>query len=95
MKVLLVRLRLIGDVVFTTPALRALRRSQPGPHLTYLVEHGAAPVVETLPELDEVVAIAHVRGWRRLRDDLRLARRLRAARYDVVLDFHGGPRGPG
>ena len=38
MKVLLVRLRLIGDVVFTTPAIRAIRDALPDAHLTYLVE---------------------------------------------------------
>lgn len=92
MNVLLVRLRLIGDVVFTTPAIHALRRHLPGARLTYLVERGAAPVVDTLPELDEVLVVAHSHGWRRLRDDLRLARRLRAMRFDVALDFHGGPR---
>jgi ADP-heptose:LPS heptosyltransferase len=27
-----------------------------------------------------------------VRDDLRLARRLRSARFDVAIDFHGGPR---
>ncbi len=32
------------------------------------------------------------RGWQRLRDDLALARRLRAERFDVVIDLHGGPR---
>ena len=31
-------------------------------------------------------------GSRGIVDDLRLARRLRAARFDVVLDLHGGPR---
>ncbi len=45
MKLLIVRLRLIGDVVFTTPLIRALRRRYPDAHLTYLVESAAAPVV--------------------------------------------------
>ncbi|MCU0256630.1 MAG: glycosyltransferase family 9 protein, partial [Vicinamibacterales bacterium] len=92
MKILLVRLRLIGDVVFTTPAVRALRRRHPDSRLSYLVERAAAPVVATLPDLDHVLTVPHARGWRRLRDDLRLASHLRAARYDAVLDFHGGPR---
>ena len=42
MQILLVRLRLIGDVVFTTPAIRALRRRYPDARLTYLVEAQAA-----------------------------------------------------
>ena len=38
MKILLVRLREIGDVVFTTPAVRAIRQRFPDAHLTYVVE---------------------------------------------------------
>jgi len=56
--ILIVRLRLIGDVVFTTPLLRALRRLQPGARLTYLVEPLAAPVVQNNPHLDAVRARA-------------------------------------
>ena len=41
MNILLIRLRMIGDVVFTTPAIRALRRRFPEAHLTYLVEPAA------------------------------------------------------
>lgn len=36
--------------------------------------------------------MARPRGLRRVAYDLGLARRLRAARYDVAIDFHGGPR---
>jgi lipopolysaccharide heptosyltransferase II len=91
-RILLVRLRLIGDVVFTTPVIRALRRRYPDAHLAYLVESAAAPVVRTNPHLSEVIEVAHRRGWARLRDDVQLARRMRAARFDVAIDLHGGPR---
>jgi ADP-heptose:LPS heptosyltransferase len=67
-------LRLIGDVVFTTPLIRALRQQFPDTRLVYVVEPGAAPVVGTNPHLDEVKTIPHSRGWQRVRDDFRLAR---------------------
>jgi lipopolysaccharide heptosyltransferase II len=91
-RILLVRLRLIGDVVFTTPVVAALRRRFPDAHLTYLVESGAAPVVRTNPHLTDVRVIAHSRGWRRLGDDWRLAGELRRSAFDVAIDLHGGPR---
>jgi lipopolysaccharide heptosyltransferase II len=91
-RILLVRLRLIGDVVFTTPVIRALRRRYPDAHLVYLVESTAAPVVRTNPHLSEVIEVEHRRGWARVRDDVRLARRVRAARFDIAIDLHGGPR---
>ena len=92
MKVLLIRLRMIGDVVFTTPIPRALKRAFPDARLTYLVESGAAAIVKGNPHLDEVLVVPRTRGLSRLRDDLGLARRLRAARFDLVIDLHGGPR---
>lgn len=92
MQILLIRLRLVGDVVFTTPAIGALRRRFPDAHLTYLVEPGAAPIVSAHPDLTDVIVAPRSRGWRRVAADLRLARRLRARRFDVVIDFHGGPR---
>jgi ADP-heptose:LPS heptosyltransferase len=92
MKVLLIRLRLIGDVVFTTPVVRALERALPDAHLTYLVEQESAQVVEGNPHLAEVIVIPRSHGIARLREDARLAWRLRRRRFDVVIDMHGGPR---
>ena len=92
MRVLLVRLRLIGDVAFTTPLLRALRRRYPDAHLTYLVEPAAAPLVRDNPHLDDVIVTPRPRGLARLREDLALGRRLRRGRFDVAVDLHGGPR---
>ena len=92
MRILLVRLRQIGDVVFTTPAIRALRQRFPDAQLSYLVEPAAAPIVLNNPHLHEVIVAPRRRGVRGLLDDLALGRRLRAARYDLAIDFHGGPR---
>lgn len=92
MRILLIRLRLIGDVVFTTPAVGALRRRFPTAHLTYLVERPAEPVVRHLPALNDIIIAERPRGVARVACDLRLGRRLRAERFDVAIDFHGGPR---
>jgi lipopolysaccharide heptosyltransferase II len=85
-------LRLIGDVVFTTPLIRALRRAYPEARIAYLVEPDGAPVVQHNPHLDEVIIAPRTRGVRRIVDDLALARRLRRERFTLVLDLHGGPR---
>ena len=92
MRILLVRLRLIGDVVFTTPIIRALRQHHPTAHLAYVVEPSAEPIVRGNPHLDEVIVAPRRRGVQRVRDDLALAARLRRERFDVAIDLHGGPR---
>jgi lipopolysaccharide heptosyltransferase II len=92
LKILLIRLRLIGDVVFTTPAVRALRRRFPDATLTYLVEPQAEAVIAGNPHLSDVIVAPRARGVERLAVDARLARDLRRRRFDVVVDLHGGPR---
>ncbi len=92
MNILLIRLRLIGDVVFTTPAIRAIRRRFPDCRLAYVVEPEAEPVVALNPHLDEVIVARRFKGLARMAGDMALARRLRRGHYDVAIDFHGGPR---
>lgn len=79
-------------MVFTTPAIGALRRRFPAARLSYLVEAPATPVVRHHPALDDIIIAERPRGIARVRCDLQLARRLRAGHFDVAIDFHGGPR---
>ena len=79
-------------MVFTTPAIAALRTRFPGAHLTYLVEPAAAPIVAGNPHLNDVIVAPRTRGLRGSIGDIALGRRLRAQRYDLAIDFHGGPR---
>jgi lipopolysaccharide heptosyltransferase II len=85
-RVLVVRLRSIGDTVLATPSLFALRRFLPYTQIDILLEDWVAPVLEGLDLVDRVIAMAHdsktARG--------RIARELRASRYDVVYNLHGG-----
>lgn len=92
MRVLLIRLREIGDVVFTTPVIHAVRERFPSAHLAYLVEPAAAPVVAGNPHLNEVIVAPRRRGLAGLKAETALIRRLRASAFDLVIDLHGGPR---
>lgn len=79
-------------MVFTTPAVHALRRKFPQAHITYIVEPAAAPIVLNNPHLNEVIVAPRRHGVRGLLDDLALGRKLHAERFDMAIDFHGGPR---
>ena len=88
-KILIVRLRRIGDVVMTTPAVTLLKKHFPDAALTYLVEEPYRRLVEGLPALDRVIAVPLKQPFK---DFIRLIRDIRKERYDVLLDLHGGPR---
>jgi ADP-heptose:LPS heptosyltransferase len=55
-RILAVRLDALGDVLMTTPALRALKRLPQRPHLTLLTSPAGAAAARLVPEIDEVRA---------------------------------------
>lgn len=77
----------IGDAILFTPALAVLRRAFPAAHITALTMfRGAADILETNPNLDEVRCFDffHAGTWR----SLRYVWRLRRERFDLaVLGF--------
>jgi heptosyltransferase-1 len=88
-KILLLRLRRIGDIVMTTPAVTLLKSRLPDSSLTYLIEEPYRRLVEGLPAVDRVLAVPAKQDRRSF---VGLLRRIRRERFDAVLDFHGGPR---
>jgi len=85
-RVLVVRLRSIGDTVLVTPSLFALRRFLPEAQIDILLEDWVAPVLDGLDLVDRVITVPRDGNAARAR----VARELRAAHYDVVYNLHGG-----
>jgi lipopolysaccharide heptosyltransferase II len=85
-RVLVVRLRSIGDTVLATPTLGALRRFLPAARIDVLLEDWVAPLLEGSADVDRVVTVRRKSQSSRFA----VARELRAARYDVVYNLHGG-----
>ena len=101
-RILVMRLDNIGDVVMTSPVLRALKENLPGSSITLMASPGGSKAAPLLPWVDEVLP------WRVLWQDLgsRLARgperewelinTLREGSYDaaVILRRHTPPATP-
>ncbi len=85
-KVLVVRLRSIGDTVLATPSLFALKRFLPQAQTDILLEDWVAPVLSGFTHVDNVITV----DGRSVVSRARVARQLRAASYDVVFNLHGG-----
>lgn len=85
-KILLVRLRSIGDTVLATPSAFALKRFLPNIQVDILVEDWVAPLLNNHPHIDNVIVLEG-RGFMAR---ARVARELRSANYDVVYNLHGG-----
>jgi heptosyltransferase-3 len=84
-RVLVIRLRSIGDTVLSTPSLIALRRFLPDAQIDVLLEGWVAPLLEDFDAVDNVVAMGKGTSER-----LRTAWQIRRKNYDVVFNLHGG-----
>ncbi len=89
-RILVVKLRHIGDVLLATPILGALHRTYPEAELFACVNAGTEAVLTTNPLLTGIFAVPlpHTGLW----DQLAVIRRLRKEHFDLVLDFTGSDR---
>jgi predicted lipopolysaccharide heptosyltransferase III len=85
-RILVIRLRSIGDTVLTTPSLFALRRFLPQARIDILLEDWVAPVLDGSDLIDRVITIPRHSTAARAR----VARELHRNDYDVVYNLHGG-----
>lgn len=97
MNILIVKTSAIGDVIHTLPALTALRRHAPQARIDWLIEEAAVEAVRGHQALDRLLVWHRRSSLERFRrgDRLavlyeirRLAKELRATRYDLLIDFH-------
>ena len=84
-RVLLVRLRSIGDTVLMTPCLAAIKSWRPDIEITVLSEPLAAPLLEDHPHVDHLIVARPGLAPR-----ASIIRLLRHARFDFAFNLHGG-----
>jgi lipopolysaccharide heptosyltransferase II len=89
-RILITRMRFIGDIVLTTPVIRSVREACPGAHIAYMGERGAVSLLEGNPFLDEIIPYDYGRPG--LLEQARVAFLLRRRRFDLVVDLFGNPR---
>jgi ADP-heptose:LPS heptosyltransferase len=85
MRVLVLQLKRIGDLVLTTPALRALHRAWPEAHVTLGVMDGCAPLLPAIPWVHSAIVFGSGRGFAPWQQVL-------TGGWDLCLDFTGNDR---
>lgn len=84
-RVLLIRLRSIGDTVLMTPCLQALKDWQPAVEIGVVTEPSAAPVLEGHSLVDYLFVTTKA-----LTSRVSLTARLRGKGFDLAFNLHGG-----
>jgi ADP-heptose:LPS heptosyltransferase len=84
--ILVVRFSSIGDILLTTPLLRAIRNKWPGARVTMLTKRQYLPLVSDNPNVTEVFGITP-------QDTVRsVSALIKRVRYSHLLDLQGGMR---
>ena len=89
-RILITRMRFIGDIVLTTPLIRSVREACPDAYIAYMGEGKAVSLLEGNPFLDEIIPYDYARPG--VLEQARVAFLLRRMRFDLVLDLFGNPR---
>ena len=92
--ILLIRLKSIGDILFTLPAVHAVRENFPGAKISFLVSKEFSPLLEGFRDVNEVMALDRAPYHRKnpkamLVETFSLLRRLRRGKFSLVMDFQG------
>ena len=86
-RILIVRTDRIGDVVLTTPAVKALRLFYPKAFLAMLVSSQTKDLVQGIPFIDEVIVDDRNEKYQRWRF-FNLVNLIRRERFDLAVIFH-------
>ncbi len=88
-RILVIQLRQLGDILLTTPVLKAIKRERPKAHLTFLSHGMGRLVLDQSPCVDEHFTysddFSKMQEWQ-------LSKTLKERRFDLVLDFMNNPR---
>ena len=94
-KILLIQLGDIGDVVLTTPTIKALRQNKPGSKIFVLLRNYAEGLLEDCPWVDGVISAN--KEQRKLKEEIVYQKNflleLRRKRFELSLDLRIGTRG--
>jgi lipopolysaccharide heptosyltransferase II len=96
-RILLIKLRAIGDVVMSTVVIENLAKAFPNAHIDFITEPFCRDVVRDHPRLNQIITIDKKKmqnfSWiEKIKTQNRFFSHLKAQKYDLVFDFFGNPR---
>lgn len=88
MRILIVEVNWLGDVLFSTPAIRALRKKFPESFISCLIVPRVKEILEGNPNINELIINEEGAGHRGFSGKIRLANELRKKKFDTAIFFH-------
>ena len=90
-RILILRLRSIGDIILLTPTLRLLKDWRPDLRISVMVEARFRDLLEGNPAVEEILTPGEGSAVRKLLRRMALVRDLRRRGFSLCVNLHGGP----
>lgn len=95
-KILVIKLRHIGDVLLSIPIFRALRENFPNAHISALVNSGTEEVLTGNPLIDNIIVfdrnIKKMNPLKSFLNELLFLKSVRGKKFDMTVDLTSGDR---
>ncbi|MDD5496285.1 MAG: lipopolysaccharide heptosyltransferase II [Candidatus Omnitrophica bacterium] len=91
-KILLIRLDKMGDIILSTPAIKAMRNAYPNSHIAFMAQPYVHDILKGNPYLDEVILYDKKERERGFFRNLRFVLKLRKKKFDLAVAFHPSNR---
>lgn len=88
MRILIIHTAFIGDIVLSTPMIKALKDKYPNSQITYVTTPAGAAILKNNPHLSEVIEYDKRGAHRGLKGVLELGKRLRYKNFNMVITPH-------
>ena len=87
-RVLIVELKLIGDILVTTPSIKAIKKRYPDSKITMMVPPRMEPIITNNPNINKIISIANEDIKSNFNEILTKIK----DKYDLAVIFHPGSR---
>lgn len=87
--ILFIRLRLLGDIIFTIPTLQLYKEHFPDSKIYYVAEEKFEEIARLIPGIHEVIVLPRKMT---LKQHFQFRKKIKSLGIDTVVDFHSGPK---
>jgi heptosyltransferase-3 len=94
-RILIIKLKHIGDVLMATPAISAIRERFPDAHISVLIREGTEDMLTGNPKIDDVIVYDGFRGMsfiNKMLKEIGFAFGFRRKRFDLIVELGFGDR---
>lgn len=90
-KVLFIQLKMLGDILMLTPAIRAFKQRYPEALIDVIVQPPGEDLIRLNPYVNKVICFSHSK-WYDFPRQFHSFKKIRKNKYDMAIDFLGNPR---